>query len=66
LKNNLCNHHPDRDPGWIVEIDVQEREIKWKRFKLGTPLYKELEDKIANVVSNNWMLSHGRPQTCPR
>jgi len=51
--------------GWIAEAnvinerrhepagEVQEREIKGKKFKLGTSLCKELEDKIVDVISEN-------------
>jgi len=53
------------DAEWIAEADVlnkrrlelagevQERDIKGKKFKLGTSLCKELEDKIADVISEN-------------
>jgi len=33
--------------------EVQEREIKRKKFKLGTSLGKEIEDKITDVISEN-------------
>ena len=39
----------ERRPGPAGE--VQEREINGKKFKLGTSLGKELEDKIAKVIS---------------
>ena len=50
---------------WIVEADISderqrgptgevwEREINGKKFKLGTSLCKESEDKIADVISEN-------------
>jgi len=53
------------EPGWIAEAEVinerwsgptgevQEREIKGKKFKLDTSLGKELEDKIVDVISKN-------------
>jgi len=53
------------EPGWIAETyvinerrpeptrEVQEREIKGKKFKLSTSLCKELEDKIVDVISKN-------------
>jgi len=41
----------DMQPGPVGE--VQEREINGKKFNLGTSLGKELEDKIANVISVN-------------
>jgi len=53
------------EPKWFVEAEavnerqsgptgeVQEREIKGKKFKLGTSLCKELKDKIANVILEN-------------
>ena len=41
----------DRRPGPVRE--VQEREIKGKKFKLGTSLGKELSDKIVDVILEN-------------
>ena len=33
--------------------DVQEREIKGKKFKLGTSICQELQDKVAEVISKH-------------
>jgi len=53
------------EPKWMVGVEVindmqfgpaeevQEREIKGKKFKLDTSLGKELEDKTADVISEN-------------
>jgi len=46
-----CRGRYKRQPGPAKE--VQEREIKGKKFKLDTSLCKELEDKITEVISEN-------------
>jgi len=54
-----------RELGWIVEADInnerqpgtteetREKVIKGKKFKLGTSLCKEVEDKKTNVILEN-------------
>jgi len=44
--------------------EVQEREIGGKKFKLGTSICKELQDKVVKVISKHMDDFLGHPRTC--